>query len=161
MTYTLIDSVTLATSATQLTFSSIPAGGDCVLVVAGASSTGALRVYFQVNGDTGNNYNTVRMSGDGSSSSSQSLANQGQFLMTSEGWMEPAGSVLITQFMDYSATDKHKSLLTRTNTPSRAVEAFAQRWASTSAITSIRIYVSNDSFAAGTVFSIYDIAKAL
>ena len=40
-TYTLIDSVTLGSSASSVTFSSIPAGGDAVLVISGTSSAAA------------------------------------------------------------------------------------------------------------------------
>jgi hypothetical protein len=59
--------------------------------------------------------------------------------------------------MDYSATDKHKTVLVRSNAASTGVEAIAQRWASTAAITSILVFPSTGSWAAGGTFSLYGI----
>ena len=40
-TYTLIDSTTLGSSAASVTFSSIPAGGDLVIVMSGQTTDGS------------------------------------------------------------------------------------------------------------------------
>jgi len=164
MTYTLIDSVTLGSSASSVTFSSISATGkgDLVLVVDATTATTWAGVYFQVNNDSGNNYSMVRMSGDSSGATSGTATNTGQFsghgnhsyIGTAEGYL------MTSQFSDFSATDKHKTVLTRVNNAARpAVDAMAQRWASTSAITSIRIFLSNDSFATGSTFHLYQIVS--
>jgi hypothetical protein len=156
-TYIPLAGVTLGSAMTEVSITGISQDySDLVLVVSGAA-TSTLRVYFQINAYTGSDYDTVRLSGEGSTDSSQTLTNQGQFLMTSEAWMNSDGSLMITEFFDYSATDKHKSLLTRTSTPTRGVEAFAQRLASTAAITSIKVYPSNAAFAAGCTFKLFGI----
>jgi hypothetical protein len=63
--------------------------------------------------------------------------------------------------MDYSTTDKHKSVLVRENTAGSSttlVVAKAGRWANTSAITSIYLFVSGGySFATGTTVALYGV----
>jgi hypothetical protein len=62
--------------------------------------------------------------------------------------------------MDYTASDKHKTVLARNNVPGTGVEAQAARWANNNAITSITVITSSGAgFATGTVISIYGIAS--
>lgn len=154
-TYTLIDSTVLGTASSSVTFSSIPATyRDLVLVCDVASAAGGGFGYVQFNGDTGGNYNYVRMLGDGSSTYSASGASGSANAQI--GYVRStAKGVRIVQIMDYSATDKHKSMLVRSN--EQDVGAWANRWASTSAITSVSVYVSGQSFAAGSTFYLYGI----
>jgi hypothetical protein len=153
-TYTLLDSVTLTSSASSVTFSSIPAGGDLVLHVSGAM-TSASDIEARFNGDSGSNYYRVRMYGNGSSTSSQAFTQTG-----AKFTFGTSVNSAILQIMDYSATDKHKTVLSRNNWTGEWVEASAIRWANTSAITTISVTGEND-FAAGCTFHIYNIAKAL
>jgi hypothetical protein len=164
-TYTLIDSVTLTSSASSVTFSAIPAGGDLVLV---ANVLGPASSYFglglRFNGDSGSNYNFVAMTGSGSTtySSAQtgnSSLSLGYFVTLFPGMT----NVTISQIADYSASDKQKSVLTRANTPQDYLEALAGRWASTAAITSVEVmrYQGGGDFPAGCTFHIYNIAKEL
>jgi hypothetical protein len=106
-----------------------------------------------VNGDTtGGNYQGVRMKGNGSSASSNT--NGGSIR-----WEVQATSGLITtlQFMDYSATDKHKTVLVRANSANTETEANASRWTSTSAITSIAINFLGTDLNGGSTLSLYGI----
>jgi hypothetical protein len=65
----------------------------------------------------------------------------------------------ITQIMDYSATDKHKTTLVRSNNAADATEAMTGRYASTTAVTSIEIGLDGSlSFASGSTFSLYGVA---
>jgi hypothetical protein len=159
-TYTLIDSVTLTTEAT-VTFTSIPQTfGDLVLVVNQSSPSGAkgTKVYF--NGDSGSNYFNLYMGGT-SASTASSIVYGSTSILT--GGYITASNVgvpmfVISQIMDYSATDKHKSVLSRSNTPTGSnsgVVAWAGRWANTSAITSILI--SDGNWAVGSTFYLYGI----
>ena len=155
-TYTALATVTLASTATSITFSSIPATyRDLVLVTNGkATATASLRI--RVNSDTGNNYFWVRMIGEaaGAFSDSSSPANflDGGNPSTTEGYMS------ITQFMDYSATDKHKTTLHRISFPNNThVLANGGRWLNTAAITSIQVY--NPTFAVGFTASLYGIVS--
>lgn len=153
-TYDLLDSVTLSSSAASVTFSSIDQSyRDLVLVVEHLGSGGNASLNVTVNGDTGSNYSSVWMTGTGSASSgSATLAYLVGITAT-----ETVAPLNILQIMDYSATDKHKAVLTRSNTPT-FVQARAQRWANTSAITSLLIQPSSNQYAAGSTFYLYGVA---
>jgi hypothetical protein len=59
-TYDLIDSVTLSSSATSVTFSSITQDyRDLILVCEASSNNSPAGFYGRYNGDTANNYHTV------------------------------------------------------------------------------------------------------
>jgi hypothetical protein len=145
-TYTLIDSVTLGSSASSVTFSSIDQTyGDLVLSTQANTS-----VLLRVNGDSGANYSFVYMYG--SSGGTGSAASTG-------GTLANIGTNGLAEINDYSATDKHKTIISRYNL-STFVEARATRWESTAAITSLLLYTGS-SFNAGSTFFLYGIAKAL
>lgn len=155
-TYTPLATVTLGSTATSITFSSIPATYRDLVLVTNGKATAAASLRIRVNGDTGNNYAWIRMIGEaaGAFSDSSSPAN---FLdagnpSTTEGYMS------ITQFLDYSATDKHKTTLHRINFPNTThTLTNGGRWANTAAITSIQAY--NPSMTAGFTASLYGIAS--
>ena len=153
-TYTLIDSVTLGSSASSVTFSSISAvgKGDLVLVVDGTMDTRA-GLKLQFNGDT-NDTNTFRtfMYGNGSGASAGTSGY-------SVGNLGTTSSSVITQIFDYAATDKHTSILSRYNEPI-AVAAVALRWANTAAINQIKVISEFGAvFAVGCTFHIYQLVS--
>ena len=151
-TYTLIDSVTLSSAASSVTFSSIPAGGDLVLVVDNNGDRQQGRVRF--NGDTGSNYSYVGIYGGVAAPTSGKGTTTYVFSM-----LTASAQNAIHQVMDYSATDKHKTVLSRGGTTTESVVASASRWANTSAITSLT-YSAGGSFPNGATLHLYDIAKA-
>jgi hypothetical protein len=68
-------------------------------------------------------------------------------------------TVVVTQFFDYSATDKHKSALIRFGSGATLVGAYATRWADNSAVTSIELIGNTGNFLAGSTLSLYGIAS--
>jgi len=161
-TYRPLATFTLGSSANSVTFSSIPATyRDLVLVFNGKSTVGAGNdvLGIQINGDTGSNYTVVRMNGNGSSTDSATLsgATGGQALIGNNSSTLPN---VIYQFMDYSATDKHKTFLGRGNDSATNVSATASRWANTAALTSIRVFANSGSnYSVGSTFNLYGIAS--
>jgi hypothetical protein len=153
MSYVSLATTTLGNSTSSVTFSSIPATyKDLVLVVAGTAST-QTGFLIKFNGDnTESNYFRVLMLGNGSTTSS-STGNNSVF-----GSVYTVQSSNITSIMDYSATDKHKTLLLRSNSASDFTYATAGRWANTAAITSINLSCSGATFSIGTTFSLYGVA---
>lgn len=154
-TLTPIANLTLAAGQSDVYFTGITQGfRDLVLVLSGtaASTTG---VVLQFNGDTGANYSIVYATGDGTSATSGTAVNY--------GWIDGAGvfgtsvSVTTINIMDYSATDKHKSVLSRTNNTGWGVRMLAGRWASNSNITSIRVNFQSAAAAAGSTFALYGV----
>lgn len=158
-TYTPLANITLGSSAASVTFSSISqAYRDLVLVVSGGTTDGSGgQVTF--NSDTGSNYYKLRMSGDGTSASSFAWGASTDLQLGAYAIFNP-GTITNTvmNIMDYSATDKHKTVLHRTNLASAGADAFAGRWASTSAITTIRLAVAGTTWSVGSTFALYGIA---
>ena len=162
-TYTLIDSTTLGSSAASVTFSSISATGkgDLVLAIKATGATGNTDIQLRFNGDSGTNYSSVYMAGNGSSATSGTTATN---RITVGGQVEYSDGTnaqqAICQIADFSATDKHKSVLSRSNVAAGAgagTSAFAGRWANTAAITSISVV--NNTYGAGSTFFLYQIVS--
>jgi hypothetical protein len=160
-TYTALANITLGSSASSVTFSSIPATyRDLVLVINGSNTANAT-LQSQFNGDTASNYTVVDAFGSGSSPSSSTSGANTAMNLTQNGAIGAGRVAFVVQFMDYSATDKHKTVLVRKNMDGSSfpgVGMVAGRWASTSALNSIRLAPSGGSFTSGSTFSLYGIA---
>jgi hypothetical protein len=154
-TYTPLATVTLGTAAASVTFSSIPATyRDLILVMNGSPSTGSY-AFLRFNGDTGSNYNYVFMYGDGSGTASSLFSNQTQgYIGNIDATVR---TTFIAQVMDFSATDKHKTFLSRNGQADGLVIATAGRWANTSAVTSMSVNINSGTFAIGHTFSLYGV----
>lgn len=149
-TYDLIASAVLTSTTATVTFSSISGYRDLVLVCnpRGASA------FLQFNSDTGNNYSEVNMFGNGTS------ANGGQSATIDRVYVSEADGMGIANIMDYSTTDKHKTVIARQDIASSFTQLSSHRWANTSAITSILIYNRfSNNFTAGSTFYLYGIVS--
>ena len=153
-TYTPLATVTLGTAAASVTFSNIPATyRDLILVINCQFSTSS-SIRIRLNGDTGANYSGVRAESTSVSDSFSGLT------FTPLQVSAYSGSVqlpFLLQFMDYSATDKHKTLLARPNSVASGVGMEAHRWGSTSAVNSILCYLSAGNYNSGSTFSLYGV----
>jgi hypothetical protein len=64
----------------------------------------------------------------------------------------------VANFMDYSATDKHKHAIIRYGTASSGHGFYGVRYASSNAISSMEIYANNSlSWQAGTTLTLYGV----
>lgn len=162
-TYTPLANVTLGSAAATVTFSSISQSyRDLVLVCQmSRSTTGESGPFIRVNGDTGSNYSFVNMEGNGTSASRAFGAARDRMYgsWSANAVRDNSLANSIWQIQDYSTTDRFKTALVRTNNGGVVTYAAANRWASTSAITSIVVALDNTgSFAAGSTFALYGIA---
>jgi hypothetical protein len=150
--------LTLGSAAATVTFSSISQSyRDLMLVATATISAGTGKVRFQINGDTASNYSTVYMSGSNYSVASSTSATT---FIGSGAISELTTNLGQTIFhaLDFSATDKHKSFLIRSNNSALGTIATMARWASTSAVTSVVVYPSTSTFAAGSSFMLYGVS---
>jgi hypothetical protein len=159
-TYTPLATVTLGTATASVVFSSIPATyRDLILVADGVFLTDgfAQNFWVRVNGSTSSIYTSVRMSGNGSTTSS---GTDSDTLFYLGGANNNQKFNIVLQAMDYSATDKHKTFLARQNAAAYQTYAGALRFGSTNAITSITFLTANAStikYDAGSTFSLYGV----
>lgn len=172
-TYTAITSQTLASNTNTVIFNSIPGTYRDLILVCSIDASAGTGITITFNSDTtGGNYTAVNMIGTGSAVTSATPASSsgGVFFPTNTALSTTHRTFLKFEFFDYSATDKHKTFLTRfgnantSTSPSGTVGslqvlAAAQRWGSTSAITSITISGGTASFDANSVFSLYGVVS--
>jgi hypothetical protein len=165
-TWVALANYTIAGSAdAEIVFSNIPATyRDLVLIANGSpDDTQYPSLVLRLNSDSGNNYSYVRMSGNGATGSSGAAANQNVMPVSSAAGLGPATTsrfALVCHLLDYSATDKHKTVVARNDVPGTAVEMSASRWASTAAVTSISVLTNTTTkYAIGSTFSLFGIVS--
>lgn len=165
-TYTPIATTTLGSGVTSYTFSSIPSTYTDLILVSNASSTNAsygLRVRF--NGDTGSNYSSTRMMGNGSSATSARESSVTGIIINGNGYggSNDLSTISILQVMNYSNTTTYKTALLRESYAAGATTALVGLWRATpAAITSLTIYNEGGAIniTSGATLTLYGIAAA-
>jgi hypothetical protein len=157
-TYEPIATTTVSgSSTTSITFSSFTGYTDVIIVSQMKSTTSSIQMQF--NSDTGTNYSSTRLYGDGSSAASDRLTNVNQVDFTIGGTTEWA--TIIAQIQNYSNATTFKTCLLRQNNAAGLVNAQVSLWRNTNAITSIEIKQSGAGyFNAGSTFTLYGIKAA-
>ncbi len=154
-TYTPLATITLASAASSVTFASIPATyRDLILVCdwAGSASANYLELRFNTD-NTSSNYPIV--AAYGSSGGVGSYTANGMLIGVARTTRNPT----IAQIFDYSATDKHKNMLSRYGLQDMSeVAMHAGRWANTAAINTVKAQLSSGTISVGSTFSLWGIA---
>ncbi len=168
-TYTPIATQILSTSATSVTFSSIPSTyTDLVLVMNcwQPSSTGELQIQF--NGDTNSNYSYTRVESNHNGVESLRASNSTKIFVGALS-TNSYPTVSTVHIHNYANSSIYKTALIRQNCPYTSATfptnagAVVGQWRSTSAITSIVVDQFNSgsgSFDTGSTFILYGIAAA-
>lgn len=158
--WTPLANITLGSAQASVTFSSISGTyRDLVLVCHYLAASSGSYPVIRFNSDTSDaNYRFVEVVGNGTSASSSS----GNGLYFGNNY-QPSDNTnpqpVVIQILDYSATDKHKTALLRTNASTQGVSILAGRWANTAAITSITINGNFVNIAAGSSFALYGVSS--
>ena len=143
-------------AAASVTFSSIPATyRDLILIATHKNTTTGVSVRMRFNSDSGTNYYNVYMGGNGSTTFSGTQTASATIMADSN---TTDISYSISQIMDYSATDKHKTQLSRGSSAAIGAIAIAGRWADTDAIDTVAVsYPDGGNLAIGSTFSLYGV----
>jgi hypothetical protein len=167
-TYEPINTQTLGSAVSTVTFSSIPSTyTDLVLVVSGAMASGSgTFAFWQANGDTATNYSYTTLHGVGSSAYSDRLVNTSQPTLNYYSDMSTTlgQSVMVATWLNYSNATTFKTALVRsgnaTGSAYPGTSAIVGMWRSTAAITSLAIKANGVNFAIGSTFTLYGIKAA-
>jgi hypothetical protein len=158
-TYTPIATTTVSgTSTSSVSFSSFSGYTDLILVINGSvGSNCGLQMKF--NSDSGSNYSFTRITGDGSSATSDRSSNA--TFMELGYYLSTAQNMNVIHIMNYSNSTTYKTVLNRAsaNTANIGAQAYAELWRSTAAITSLAVTASGN-YSNGTTFTLYGIAAA-
>lgn len=162
-TYEPIATATSSSSASTITFSTIPSTYTDLVVVINLGTSNQSGMKFLINNDTGTNYSNTRMVGLGTStvgarrtSTSTVYLDDGTVFSTEAG-----ENNVILQFMNYSNTVTYKSWLQRANYVSSGTVAIIGLYRSTSAITRLDFTTTGSpTFTNGSTFTLYGIKAA-
>jgi hypothetical protein len=165
-TYEPIASQTLGSNAATASFSSITGTyTDLILVAQLNGASGAAGLRLRINDDTGSNYSTTFLHGNGSTAGSNRESSQTRM---STAWIVSTttgeATIIRFQFMSYANTNVFKTVLLENARSGSGVERNVGLWRSTSAITKITVAVGgafpSDDLAAGSTLSLYGVKAA-
>jgi hypothetical protein len=159
-TYEPIATQTLGSSASSVTFSSISGSYTDLVLVTSAIGTGDLQINGRVNSDTGSNYSSTYLAGNGTSAVSDRQSNGNVFGTDYYFSVTTAGNASILQFMNYSNSTTYKTILARSGVASKGTMATVSLWRNTAAITSITLLASQNAFNTSSTFTLYGIKAA-
>lgn len=163
-TYEPIATTTLGSSASSISFTSIPSTyTDLVVIGVGTSSDGSNHG-LQFNNDTAFNYSTTMFGGNGSSTfterktTSSGDGGRRAFVWTSNGSTNQFN--FIAHVMNYSNSTTNKSIIARYNQAGSYVWTTVGLWQSTSAINRVDLIPHTGTFSSGFTATIYGIKAA-
>ncbi len=163
-TYALIASNTVSgTSTATVTFSSIPSTYTDLVIVANGSLTVLDNTYVQFNSSGGTAYSGTYMTGNGTTAASGRYTSNAYIVADYTSYPNTTSGAwnAIYNFMDYSNSTTHKTVLIRSNNAGIGTSLSVHRWASTAAITSIALYtIGTPKWGNGTTFKLYGIEDA-
>ena len=155
-TYSLINSQTLGSNQTTVTFSSIPATyTDLILVFTISQVTnGGNDIFMTFNSDTSSNYSRTYLLGDGSTATSGRNSTQTSYA--------PGGIYLdaqnIINILDYANTTTYKTPIARISIAAQYAAATVGLWRNTAAINRIDLTTAfTSNIKAGSTFKLYGI----
>jgi hypothetical protein len=164
-TYTPLANLTLSANAASVTFSSISQSSrDLVLIINSSQATAADFQIIRPNNDTAQNYYIVSAEANGTTTSSVANSTTTSFSsqLNYNNASTTENNIQIWNFFDYATTTQQKIALCKAglfnSSTSYGIGSTTNRWANTSAITSIKILnASASNFAAGSTFSLYGV----
>jgi len=161
-TYEPINTYTLGSSSSAITFSSIPATyTDLILVYNGKTTANGVNLQIRLNSDSGTNYSRTALSNYLTSVESTRQTNATQYNTDPAGGSDASTiSMGITQFFNYSNTTTNKTMMTRDGLTSQGLDATVGLWRNTAAINTIYIFPTSGAFDTGSTFTLYGIKAA-
>ena len=158
--FTSLQTVTVGTAQSTLSFTSIPATYTH-LQIRGFTlgSVTAQDVKLQFNSDTATNYSIHYLQGSGSAASSAGLASQSYIEIGLTGTTANP-SVFVTDILDYGNTNKFKTVRALVCVDKNGGGyAFLRsgHWRNTNAVTSIKLYPAANNFAQYSHIALYGV----
>lgn len=161
-TYDLLDSVTLTSSASSISFSgltSLSSSYRDLIIVCELETDGALNALFtRFNGDSSQSYYGIEMA-YATGGAKSGYSGQRDAIRSIVAQLDNVSNNFATyQIFDFNKTDKFKSVLVRRNKRNQGVEFGAYTWVSASAISYVTIYPDSNQFVSGSTAYLYGVA---
>ena len=156
-TYTPIATQTTSGSVSSVSFTSIPSTYTDLICVINGSFSSAQGTYVRYNNDSGSNYSSTYIFGNGSTASSNRASND---VWTALGYLGTDQSNSIFSVLNYANTTTYKTGIGRGNTAGTLTFATVGLWRSTAAINRIDISPTSGTITSGSTFTLYGIKAA-
>lgn len=158
-TYVPLYTTTLTSAASSVTISPISgAYTDLVVVVSGATTSGANNCRYYFNGDnTSGLYSRTTLTGNGTSAIS-SRGTASNYAYAADATTTQSANII--NVMNYANTTTFKTAISRGGAGNNATTTRVNLWRNTAAITSITVDTDGSTWLAGSTFSLYGIANA-
>jgi hypothetical protein len=157
-TYVALDKKTVTTAVTSVEFTGISQAYTDLVVVINAQTSSDTQIRLQLNGNTGANYSSTVMAGDGSTAFSIRVSNENSMNIGGAGTQF---GTTILNFNNYSNTTTNKTVLADYKSTSSSYGETGAKvglWRNTNAITSILFLLPGSfTYSAGSTFSLYGI----
>lgn len=160
-TYNAIATTTLSSSASTITFNSIPATyTDIRIQIIPVGATGGCRLQF--NGDTGTNYSRTALQGTGTTTNTDFASTVDRISLEYYGMDATEPSFYAADIFSYAGSTLKTLLGTASERYTSAGTASVRvgMWRSTSAITRLDLYTVGTAFQAGTTATLFGIKAA-
>jgi hypothetical protein len=163
ITYEPVATQTLGSSASSITFNSIPATyTDLRLSLSVVTANAGNQIFMRFNSDTASNYSRTGFFGDGGSAGSFRATNQTYIFLNSNGLSTTIPSFYTVDVFSYAGSIFKTSLITSSEDRNGSGSTIRQvgLWRSTSAITSVSFTTDSGNWASGTIATLYGIKNA-
>ena len=161
-TYEPIQTYTLGSAATGITFSSVPSTYTDLRVILVQTTDGA-NLGIRFNSDSGSNYSWTRLQGDGSSATSArgTSVSFGQLNGNGTSASPKSGLVEVDIFSYAGSTNKTVlSKFSNDQNGSGNTASTVNLWRSTAAITNVYVFAAGGDLQTGTTATLYGIKNA-
>jgi hypothetical protein len=169
-----LQSISLSSPATSINFNSIPTQFNHLQIrMSGRTNRGSSTmgyIYLRFNGDTGNNYSTRNMYGQGSSVSGEGYSSQPYIfagLFSGDTGTANCFGVSVIDILEYTKTDRNKTIKAisgynqNTTDSNSQIRAMSGSWMNLNSITSISLFeVGGNSFQQYSKFDLYGISTS-
>jgi hypothetical protein len=163
-TYEPIATTTLGSAAATIDFTSIPATFTDLRLVWVFKDVGTSNESpsIRFNSDTGSNYSRTTLRGDGSIATSTQNTSSTRIPAGAINSNSTQPHINTSDYFNYAGSTYKTCLIesSQDNNGSGSVARIVGLWRSSSAITSISIYLNGTNMAAGTTATLYGILKA-
>ena len=157
--YELISTQVLASSASSVTFSSIPSDYKHLQIRAVAKSASSNdNLIMRFNADTGNNYNLHYLYGNGSSvASAYGTAPYVYVGQTISSGLANQFATAVCDILDFGSTSKNTTIRSLAGNQNSLIQLISGLWRNTAAVTSITLAGESYQLASGSRFSLYGV----
>ena len=162
LTYEPIQSYTLGSATTGITFSSVPSTYTDLKVILVQTTDGA-NLGIRFNSDSGSNYSWTRLQGDGSSATSARTTNASFGQLNGNGTSASPNSGLVEVDIFSYAGSTNKTVLSKFSNDQNGSGNTAPTvnlWRSTATITTVYVFAAGGDLQIGTTATLYGIKNA-